>query len=118
VFYFKTLVPHSNDLLGQLTTFQKFTSLSRYLTILGAFEHQFLDFGGFLVKPVVLLGCYLLIMKVDVERSERVHLIMLSAILLLMATGYFFAFVLSPHDLRWHLTTALSRLSMQLWPSV
>jgi len=40
------------------------------------------------------------------------------AVWLAVALGYFFAYVLTPLDLTWHLGTALGRLYLHLWPSL
>jgi hypothetical protein len=36
---------------------------------------------------------------------------------LTMFVAYFFAYVITPMDLTWHLGTSLGRLYVQLWPS-
>ncbi len=35
-----------------------------------------------------------------------------------MCLGFFAIFLITPHDLTWHLATALDRLMIQVWPSV
>ena len=35
-----------------------------------------------------------------------------------MLLGFFFVYILTPHELSWHLDTSLSRLFLQLWPSI
>jgi len=40
-----------------------------------------------------------------------------SIALLTMFVAYFFAYVVTPMDLTWHLSTSLGRLYVQLWPS-
>ncbi|MGL6096751.1 MAG: hypothetical protein ACRC7O_13265 [Fimbriiglobus sp.] len=35
----------------------------------------------------------------------------------LTAAGYYYAYVTTPHDLRWHLDASLGRLIVQLWPA-
>jgi putative copper export protein len=39
-------------------------------------------------------------------------------VLLLMLSGYFMVYIITPHDLNWHLNTSLERLFLQLLPSV
>ena len=40
-----------------------------------------------------------------------------SIALLAIFVAYFFAYVITPMDLTWHLSTSLGRLYVQLWPS-
>ena len=40
------------------------------------------------------------------------------AALLAVYAGYFYAYVITPLDLNWHLNTSLDRLYAQLWPSL
>lgn len=38
--------------------------------------------------------------------------------LLLQSLGYYAAYLLTPHDLQWHLKTSVHRIFVQLWPSL
>ena len=40
------------------------------------------------------------------------------AVVGVMAAGYTAIYIITPHDLRWHLATSLERLMLQLWPSL
>lgn len=66
-----------------------------------------------LFNPPVLMIAYFLFNGVcNKNRAGTVCLL----ILLLMLVGYFAVFVISPHDIQWHLKTACNRLYLQLWP--
>jgi hypothetical protein len=47
------------------------------------------------------------------EREDRSSVLVLPLIL----AGYFFIYLITPYDLRWHLRFSLNRLFLQLWPS-
>jgi hypothetical protein len=66
---------------------------------------------------LLLLIIYLIFMGVNVKVYDRLSVINTSLILLSMAGGFFLVYLLTPHNLYWHLTTSLNRLLMQLWPS-
>ena len=67
---------------------------------------------------VLLLAAYLLITGLHIDQRDRTGLLQTAAVLLLMAAGYFFIYVLTPLDLNYHLMTSLNRLFLQLWPGV
>ena len=37
-------------------------------------------------------------------------------VILLLLTGYFFSYIISPHDLRWQMSSSLFRLLVHIWP--
>jgi small-conductance mechanosensitive channel len=56
-------------------------------------------------------------MGVRTHGQDRPALLTAATVLILMLAGYFGIYLITPHDLRWHLLTSLNRLFIQLWPS-
>ncbi|MGD0229924.1 MAG: glycosyltransferase family 39 protein [Syntrophorhabdales bacterium] len=121
VFYFKGHYAPPNDLFGSqgLQPFvQRLTDLHRYGMIAKTFAHKMLSWGNGLT-PV--FAAYLVAVGVGAgaEAGRRYGTTAATGfvMLALMVVGYFFTYVLTPHDLRWHLDSSLERLLLQLWPS-
>jgi CDP-diglyceride synthetase len=66
---------------------------------------------------ILLLVVTLLVTGIRIDQKERGCFIQAAAVLVLTLTGYFFAYVMTPLDLNYHLMTSLNRLFLQLWPS-
>ena len=64
----------------------------------------------------MLLLFYFLLLGASVDKKDIVVVSVAALLPVGMAVGYFFVYVLSPHDLAWHLESSLSRLLLQLWP--
>jgi hypothetical protein len=66
---------------------------------------------------LVLAFLFLVLIGVD-KFGEKKSKVFASLITLwVMYGGYYFVFILSPYDVRWHINTALNRLLLQLWPA-
>ncbi len=100
--------PHA--ILGRLLTG------SRYVMIVKAFANQILGFGGWVVMLPPVLIMYLLVVGINPPRKDRPAIYTGSLTLILMMCGYFMVYVITPHDLAWHLHFSLDRVLMQLWP--
>jgi hypothetical protein len=57
------------------------------------------------------------LMGVRTHGQDRPSLLTGATVLIVMLAGYFGIYLITPHDLRWHLLTSLNRLFIQLWPS-
>jgi hypothetical protein len=57
-------------------------------------------------------------MGVSRDPKIRPGIFSTAAILILMVTGYFAVYLLTPLPLEYHLATSLNRLYLQLWPSL
>jgi hypothetical protein len=118
---FKIFIAPPNDLWGTQTfntLLQKMTDGSRYVQVGKSFLLAFYNFGYWpLIKLNVLLICYGIIFGLSWPRLWG-DLLSFTAVIFIMVFGYFFIFILSPHDLSWHLRTAAERLFLQLWPSL
>jgi hypothetical protein len=69
------------------------------------------------VAGVVLLGLYMILVGVRTQGQDRPALLTGVTVLVFMLAGYFGIYLITPHDLRWHLLTSLNRLFIQVWPS-
>ena len=120
ILLFKLVLVEANPLLawqGQ-TTIDRLTDWSRYRVIFRAFTEQLVSFGGTVPSVWLILGIYLVLAGVWVRREERSSVTASSLSLVLMLGGFFVVYLLTPFDLEWHLSTTLSRLLLQLWPSL
>jgi hypothetical protein len=121
VFYFKLRVVNAaNDLVMSqtgTTELQRVLALGRYWLIGKTFLNQLLEFGGWIITLPALLLMYLLLTGVNTRPRDRVLMYTGALTLATMLAGHFTVYVLTPHDLAWHLRTSLSRVLMQLWPT-
>ena len=107
---YKVCYAPANDIVsGQnhINSLMRLTDLSRYKLT----SHFFLD--NMLHLYPVFIGAILLIVLRGYKRLWDRQL----WILLLMLVVYYFTFIITPRDLRWHLETASERLFMQLFPA-
>jgi hypothetical protein len=117
VLFFKWNLAPANDLFSRQElslVLSKFLDLSRYLLILKSFFLTGLN--GFLI--VLLMVFYLLYAKFSFSKKDKRTFLILLVTLFSVLAGYFLVYILTPYDLDWHLATSLSRLLVQLWPSI
>ena len=110
IIVFKTCYAPVNDIVsGQnhANSLMRPTDLGRYKLT----AHFFLD--NLLHLYPVFIGIVLLILLRGYKRFADQQLL----ILMLMLSVYYFTFIITPRDLRWHLETASERLFMQLFPA-
>jgi dolichyl-phosphate-mannose-protein mannosyltransferase len=98
------------DMLGKLT------DISRYIEVGLAYGRVLY---GFNYWPALNLNFILLFYAFFIGFSWHKitgELRWACMVLLLMFSGYFFTFILTPHGLTWHLNTAAERLFLQFYP--
>ena len=97
---------------------QKLADASRYKITFNWFWKEFFRFGDWLLLPatVVIPLLYIPANKSDQTRARQGFQTAIVAIGLTLA-GYFAIYVITPHDLYWHLRNSLGRLFLQVWPS-
>jgi hypothetical protein len=84
-----------------------------------SFLRRFLfSFGDWAVLPYIPLVAFILLTGVyrPVFSSQGWRTIVL--ILVILAAGYYFVYLTTPVDLKWHLESSLDRVLLQLWPSI
>jgi hypothetical protein len=113
---FKLNYAPSNDLVSH----QSFNGIvlhlsdfSRYTYIAKTFAKKMMYFGNGLVG---LLLIYVFLSKFEIDRMSRPTIITAGSILVIMLVGHFLVYIVSPYELKWHLSTSLERLLLQLWP--
>jgi hypothetical protein len=120
VIYFKiTISAHSGLLFSEEgpSFIAKVTDSFRYRTVLDYFVRLGLGFGNWPASVVPLLAFYLLLLGIKINERQKASIARSLIAMGIMLTGYFMIYILSPRDLEWHLSTSLTRLYSQLWPS-
>jgi hypothetical protein len=90
---------------------------NRYLQIAKAFWNEGAAMGSGIADPVISLLVLAVCLGIAPGRRRQPVVIASSIALASMFVAYFFAYVITPMDLTWHLSTSLGRLYVQLWPS-
>jgi hypothetical protein len=116
--YFKQhLVPVNDMVAGQglHATVDRLVSLLRYRITLKAFLHQTLFVGEWFLPILLTLAFYALLVGFKHEKRKALIAPLLS--IMLAASGYFFVYIVTPHDLAWQIKWSLDRVFMQMWPA-
>jgi hypothetical protein len=110
-----SVAPTGNDLVGGQSiqaTLPRLADAWRYWLVAKAMVHHAVASGDWQV--VILPLCFFLLGRGP--RRPRLALPGIVGVLGLMLAGYFLVYLTTPHDLKWHLSTSVSRLLMHLWP--
>ena len=67
-------------------------------------------------NPIPLLAGCLFYLGISLPRRETEGASTSFLALMLTLAGYFFVYLLTPHDLAGHMKTSCDRLFLQLWP--
>mgnify|MGYP000862530652 FL=1 len=133
LFLFKTAIAPPSDLLAGQTAggfVERLGDAGRYGTVLMSYLRTGLTFtqgipdvrAPFVVNPFIpgfiLLAAYLALSGIEKDPRDGRGFLTGWAVVALTLAGYFFVFIMTPHDLKWHLLTALNRLFLQFWPAV
>ena len=107
----------NNDLVGGQgwnVSLARLTDVSRYGVVALALAGQALR----VVKSfaVVLPLCWLLLGKAGRHGRGMTKYPAALGVLAPVLTGYFLVYVMTPHDLAWHLRSSAERLLLHLWP--
>ena len=107
----------SNDIVN----LNNLSNILSYLIQFGRYQQIFLKFVSkvFLFNDgiVFLMFAYLLFSGLDKRFFNRRILSPPAMVLGLLFGGYYFSYLISPNDLKWHLNSSLYRLLMHIWPS-
>jgi hypothetical protein len=111
VVWFKLSIAPASDLIQPASAFfAKLVDPSRHLlvarAVIRAVGWWWLAAGAAWVMSAVLIS-----------RRWRPAGVRALSVVMLMAGGYYIVYVTTPHDVDWHVSTSLSRLLAQLWPS-
>jgi hypothetical protein len=115
ILLFKATLPVSNDLFKS-NTLPQLLDISRYQYILQKLFGTILGLGWWMPFSLILiLLVYGLSVWFDIPETLTLKFVGLS--LLLQLSGYFFIYLITPHDLVWHVNTSMERLLLQVFPS-
>ncbi|MDD3012141.1 MAG: glycosyltransferase family 39 protein [Candidatus Gastranaerophilales bacterium] len=118
IIYFKTQLAPVNDIFlnqGIGDFISKILTPERYAEIFSQFIIVIKNYFGRLTG-LPLLVIYALLIGINVRKEYKTNIITIIITLCLMIMGYVGIYLITPHDLHWHLSTSLYRLLLQLWP--
>ncbi len=115
IIYYKMAVAPTNDLLKShdVSAMHKVVDWERYKIIGAWFLERVTNFGEWIVNPWWI---FLIVIVVN-GISNKNNIAYGFVLILLMLIGYFYSYIISYHDLQFHLSTSLHRLFFQLFPS-
>ena len=94
--------------------FSYLIQLDRYQQIFSKFVEKFFFFNDGIIFLMVV---YLIFSGLEKKFFNKKILSPLVTLLGLLCGGYFFSYLISPNDLKWHLNSSLYRLVTHFWPS-
>lgn len=120
IIYFKVaLTPPSDLFVGSLSeNFAKVIDPARYSLILQFIFHEVLYYGGWPFSLALSLLVYGFIFGFDLPKDFRNAFGAVITIIGMQLIGYLSIYLISPYDLKWHLTTSLGRTILQVFPSL
>lgn len=118
--WFKLAYAPPNDIVGydSISRMSQIMDTGRYGIIAASFVQSLLFFGQWKWPLFPMLLIYLSLVGISVEETNRWSLLNSASIVAMMVVVYFVIYLISPHDLTWHITSSLDRLILQLWPSI
>jgi hypothetical protein len=115
ILFFKFTLPVSNDLF-KMSTLNQLLDVSRYQLILQKLFETIVKLGWWTPFSLMLvLLVYGLLVWFDVPEPLTLKFIGLA--LLIQVSGYFVIYLITPHDLLWHVNTSMERLLLQFFPA-
>ena len=111
---YKTSLDHSSVYNQSFSIIvDKMISVDRWGIIIWSLIEEIFNFDRWLL----ILPILLFIILVNFKRSFSVEHY-LTLYILLVSAGFYFIYLITPHELAWHLETSLKRLVYQLWPLI
>jgi 4-amino-4-deoxy-L-arabinose transferase-like glycosyltransferase len=113
----KYLYAPPNDLLSsfnQQIILEKITDINRYAVIFNNFKRELVYIGDWIIQVPIVLIFFAITMGYN-KKKNFISLLLLS-ILIIMIAGCFVIYLLTPHNLQWHISNSMNRLIIQLWP--
>jgi Dolichyl-phosphate-mannose-protein mannosyltransferase len=119
VLTFKHFIAPAGDLFGdRQTALHNLADPARYWIIVQWYAKELLRFGDwFLVPGTIALAVFYFLVRRGEEKPPEPGLRTGALTLLFTASVYFFVYMITPHDIYWHLRFSLNRVFLQLWPS-
>jgi hypothetical protein len=118
--YFKVaLAPPSDLFAGSLSeNLAKVIDPARYTLISQFIFHEILYYGGWPFSLVLSLLVYGFVFGFHLPKGFRKAFGVVFAIIGMQLIGYIGIYLITPYDLKWHLTTSLGRTILQVFPSL
>jgi len=98
-----------SDYLSKITNPARYAEIFSQLLI--NIKYYFCRLTG-----IPLLAVYALLAGINIKEEHKTDINTVLITLCLMLAGYLGIYVITPHNLYWHLSTSLYRLLLQLWP--
>jgi hypothetical protein len=115
VLLFKLFLAPGSDLFqNNSALLAKLIDPMRYGMIFTEFGRYISGFGGWPLGIFWILVLYAIVTGFEVH--DRRELFLMALLPVLQLAGYFSIYLITPHDLDWHLTTSFGRLLMQIFP--
>lgn len=115
VILFKLFLAPPNDLIASKgDMLDKITDIGRYTLILREAGFTFWKIGSVPVNMIGLIIIYAIL--VGRGRANFAGMWMIGVVILIQLSAYFIIYLLTPHDLTWHLNTSLDRLYSHVFP--
>jgi hypothetical protein len=118
VFYFKMQLAPPSEMASAITSttaIDKVLDIKRYKLVVRNIADQILLHKGYGINLTYVLLIY--IVCIGFTRLSKRPAALGGILLILMASGYFFVYITTPHDLELHIRFSIDRLLLQLWPS-
>jgi hypothetical protein len=114
---FKLFLAAPDPFLASPSLAAKLSDPARYGIILRGFWRYFMELGDGIAHPAVALMLLAAGLGFSIDAKSLRAWMAGAATLVAAAAGYFAAYVLSPFELEWHVSTSMGRLVTQLWPA-
>lgn len=91
--------------------------LRRWLFIAGEFCKEGARFGKWPGLFIPALALSAVFFSIKISQKDKANITGTAVSLAVILLGYYFIFLITPHDVAWHLSTSLDRLFLQIWPA-
>ena len=117
--YFKMFLAPPSDLGGQsgFQVLYKLVQPGRYWIIGKALVARALELGDWWTHPLLLIAILAITLGFRINERQRKGVLTGWLLLILLFLAYCGVYLITPLDLRFHLSTSLVRLYSQMWPS-
>jgi hypothetical protein len=112
---YKVVVASQNDVLGgNISFYQQIFDVSRWVVIAQSLVTHTLRYANWPVSIVLILLIYAFLMGLDSRETQ--YQVMILLLVLGQMAGYFFIYLITPHDLELHINTSVKRLIFHVFP--
>jgi hypothetical protein len=116
--HFKMRLTVSNDLVSE-RNFDSIINLlldhKRYFLVSKIYLYYLIK--NFLII-IIVFPIMFIVLKLSSDKNYKTNSTICFLAIFLLLSGYFMIYIISPHNLEWHLKTSMSRLYLQVMPSI